>query len=174
MANATEPVGARHRTWQWYIGFALVGLVIVALLVGAWMLYSGIAVSIQAEKNLHATLFTIRLVEQFVHEYGRWPHSWRELEQMSFPGDAPSPLITNNFTRIGGSHSYNWPAQFSALAGIRHNRLCCGCQFDNQPGPYTIPGNQTNRPVLRISRQYGFVESLQETLKNASANKRQI
>jgi hypothetical protein len=50
------------------------------------MAYRCVAVSLQAEENLHATLFTIRLVEQFVAENGRWPHSWDELEKLSVPG----------------------------------------------------------------------------------------
>src|SRR5581483_11799092 len=43
--------------------------------------------SLQAERNLHATHFTMLLVERFVAEKGGWPRSWDELEQTPFDGD---------------------------------------------------------------------------------------
>ena len=84
MASTTEESAPRPRTWRWYVVRSVVLLVFAALLVGAWMLYTGVTVSLQAEENLHSTLFTIRLVEQFVHDNGRWPKSWIDLEQMPF------------------------------------------------------------------------------------------
>ena len=45
MASTAEGSVRRHRTWRLYVGSAFVCLVIVALLVGAWMLYRGMAVA---------------------------------------------------------------------------------------------------------------------------------
>lgn len=134
------------------------------------MLYMGITESLQAEKNLHATLFTIRLVEQFVYEHGRWPKSWTELEQMAFPANAPSPLNGElTVTRIGGSHGYDWPQEsphlqqcvsidFAADANAIINQSPTQFQAIKPIGPYYEYGN------------YGFVDSLQKTLKNPTAN----
>ena len=136
------------------------------------MLYTGITVSLQAEENLHATLFTIRLVEQFVHEYGRWPQSWRELEQMSFPGDAPSPL-NNELTviRIGGSHGYDWPAQSPHLQECVTIDFAADANSIVNQDPMQFQAIRPSGPYYEY-RDYGFVESLQETLKNAEANER--
>jgi hypothetical protein len=81
-----------RRLWIRFVVRAATVLVIVAVGFGAWMVYCGITVSLQAEENLHATLFTIRLVEQFVAEQGRWPRSWGELEAMPVSVDAPATL----------------------------------------------------------------------------------
>jgi hypothetical protein len=61
--------------------------VLAAVGVGGWTVYRCVAVSLQAERNLHATRFTMLLLEQFVAEKGRWPRSWEELEQTPFDGD---------------------------------------------------------------------------------------
>lgn len=165
MVSMAEVSGARRRTWRWYIGFAFVALVICALLVGAWMIYTGITVSLQAEENLHATLFTIRLVEQFVHENGRWPRSWSELEQMPFPSEAPSPLNGElTVIRIGGSHGFDWPTQSP------HLRECVTINFGadaitiSDQNPMEFDAIKPNGPYYEY-RDYGLVESLQKTLR---------
>ena len=105
MLSTTDVSAPQTRTWQWYVGLSIALLVFAAVLVGAWMLYTGVTASLQAEEDLHATLFTIRLVEQFVHENGRWPQSWSDLEQLAFPSDAPSPLNGDlAVIRIGVPH----------------------------------------------------------------------
>ena len=172
MASSADISVARPRTWRWYAGFTLVALIIVAMLVGAWMLYAGITVSIQAEINLHATLFTIRLVEQFAHENGRWPKSWSELEQLPFPSDAPSPLNGElTVLRIGGSRGSDWPT------GSPHLRECVTIDFGadantiiNQD-PMEFEAIKPNGPCYPY-RHYGFVDSLQETLKKTTADGR--
>jgi hypothetical protein len=65
----------------------LVALLLAIIGLGGWVLYRGVSASLEAERNLHATLFTIRLVERFVSERGRWPRSWDELEAMSIRDD---------------------------------------------------------------------------------------
>ena len=119
--------------------------------------------------NLDATLFTIRLCEQFVHKYGRWPKSWSELEQVSFHSDAPSPLHGElTVVRIGGSHGYDWPTRSP------HLRECVTLDFAadantiiNQD-PMEFEAIKPNGPCFEY-RDYGFVDSLQDTLKKATA-----
>lgn len=53
----------------------------------------------QADENLDATLFTIRLVDRFVNDHGRWPRSWSELEKTA----APPP------------QTFQWPAESAEL-----------------------------------------------------------
>ena len=67
-------------SWKRIIARVALGLVLIALATGAWMAYKGISVSLQAENTLHATIFTIQLVQQFVAENRRWPQSWDELD----------------------------------------------------------------------------------------------
>jgi hypothetical protein len=167
MADSTEFLGARRRTWRQYVGFTLAGLVVVALLVGAWMFYAGISASLQAEENLHATLFTIRLVEQYVHEYGRWPQSWREIEQMPFRGEAPSPLNNKlNVIRIGGSHGYDWPAQSAHIRERVIIDFAANTTVIMNAAPTQFQAIRPDGPCYEY-RDYGFVESLQETLRRA-------
>ena len=172
MELAAATSGVRRRTWRWYIGFALACIVVMALLVGAWMLYTGITVSLQAEENLHATLFTIRLVEQFVHDQGRWPQSWRELEAVKLPADAPSPL-NNELTviRIGGSHGYDWPAQSPHLQECVTIDFAADANTIINQDPMQFQAIKPRGPYYEY-RDYGFVESLQATLKDAVAQAR--
>jgi hypothetical protein len=90
--------------------FGILAAVVLLVAPASWLSY-GIYISGQAERNLHATLFTISLVDRFVATRGRWPQSWEELEQVAITDAAPEPL--NNKTtavRIGGAHGYDWPA----------------------------------------------------------------
>jgi hypothetical protein len=122
----------------------------------------------RAEENLHATIFVVRLVEQFVNDNGRWPISWKELEQMPFPGDAPSPM--NNETtaiRIGGAHGYRWPAQAIEL------RSRVRIDFDVNVRSVITQDPMEFKAICPIGpyyefRDYGFVQSLQESLKKAT------
>jgi len=162
-----RPSGCCPR-WRLYLVGTVVALVLGSLFAGAWMVYVGIKVSLQAEENLHATLFTIRLVDQFVHDNGRWPQSWAELEQMSFPSDAPSPLNGElAVIRIGGSHGYDWPGRSPHL----QERVSIAFDVDAQ-AIVTTPFMEFNaiKPIGSYYeyRDYGFVESLQESLKKAN------
>jgi type II secretory pathway pseudopilin PulG len=76
-------------SWNRFAARVAVGLVSIALATGAWMAYQGISVSLQAENTLHATIFAIQLVQQFVDENKRWPKSWSELESISVSDPAP-------------------------------------------------------------------------------------
>jgi hypothetical protein len=169
MANELKQVDPQDRSRRRKILNMLAGLLILALLAGAAMLYTGISTSLQAEENLHATLFTIRLVEQFVHERGHWPRSWSQLEELKFDAGAPSPSNGRSAAvRIGGSHGYSWPEQ--AL----HLQSCVGIDFTAnvdeiiKQDPMQFDAIRPDGPHYEY-RDYGFVESLQETLKSVAA-----
>jgi hypothetical protein len=157
-----------HRSWLRCLGLSLLVLVIAAVGIGGWMLYVGVSVSLQAEENLHATLFTIRLVEQFVHDKGRWPASWDELDGLPFPGTAPSPLNGQMSSKayIGGQHGYEWPGE------TKHVKECVAIDFQIDQG---VIARQDPKDFTAISpigpcyqyRDYGFVQSLQQTLRLA-------
>jgi hypothetical protein len=80
MSAAAGDCGERGRPWRRIVVGALAALVVAAVGVGGWTVYRCVAVSLEAERNLHATRFTMLLLEQFVAEKGRWPRSWEELE----------------------------------------------------------------------------------------------
>jgi hypothetical protein len=168
MELAAASSGVRRRMWRWYVVFAFIAIVIV----GAWLIHRGIAESSQAKENLYSTLFTIRLVEQFVHDYGRWPQSWRELEQMPDPATSTLPLNeTLAAARIGGAHSYEWPAQSTQL----QDRVTIDFSADSNTiinqDPMQFQAIKPRGPHYEY-RDYGFVESLQSTLKDAVARAR--
>jgi hypothetical protein len=62
-----------------------VGAFVALLLVGGWLAVRRVVHSIEAEQMLHATHFTVALVERFVTEHGHWPKSWEELEATTLP-----------------------------------------------------------------------------------------
>lgn len=112
--HMSKPILGRSIPHKILLGF-LTALLVLAVVVVSWLSY-GLYVAGQAERNLHATLFTISLVERFVTASGRWPRSWEELEQATISDAAPDPL-TNETTalRIGGAHGYDWPASSSEI-----------------------------------------------------------
>ncbi len=137
------------------------------------MVYVGISTSVRAEENLHATLFTIRLVEQFVHDTGKWPTSWDDLERLQFPSTAPLPLNGEiSVVFIGGQHGYEWPGQ------AKHIKECVEIEFQINR---RLVANQDPREFTAIKpigpyyeyRYYGFVQSLQRTLNMAAEAKGQ-
>jgi hypothetical protein len=133
----------------------------------AVMIYEGVTNSLRAEENLHATLFTIRLVEQFVAEHRRWPASWSELEELNVPVDAPQPANRElAVVRIGGSHGYRWPD------ASPHLQQCVAVDFHADPGSIAREDPSDFRAIKPIGPyfpylKYGFVESLQETIAAA-------
>src|SRR5262245_53897997 len=75
----TDPTAKARFRWLWRV---ITTLLVAVVGVGAWMACRGAYVSLQAEQNLHDTIFTIRLVDAFVLQNGRWPSSWEELESL--------------------------------------------------------------------------------------------
>ena len=57
----------------------------IGLAAGGWIVYRAASRSLQAENTLHATILAVQLVEQFVRDNGRWPTSWKELEETQAP-----------------------------------------------------------------------------------------
>ena len=131
------------------------------------MVYEGVTVSLRAEENLHAMLFTIRLVEQFVSEHRRWPHSWSELEELTVSGEAPNPANGElSVVRIGGAHGYRWPESSP------HLQECVAIDFRADPQSIARGDPSDFQAIKPIGPffpylKYGFVESLQETIIGA-------
>jgi hypothetical protein len=162
-----------HRLWLRYLGRSLLFLLITTVGIGGWMIYIGISTSLQAEENLHATMFAIRLVEQFVHDIGRWPTSWDELEHLPFSSTAPSPRNgKTSAVYIGGQHGYTWPGQ------AEHLKECVAIDFHidqkivASQNPMEFTAIKPIGPYYEY-RHYGFVQSLQQTLKTALETKKQ-
>jgi hypothetical protein len=132
---------------------------------GSWVLYRGVAGSLQAEENLHTTLFTIRLVEEFVALNGRWPHSWDELEKLPVSGDAPSPMSGGRSAlRIGGEHGYDWPGASQAIR--RRVSIAFGAnprQIARQD-PMSFAAIKPIGPYYEY-RDYGLVASLEAMIR---------
>jgi len=116
---STNPVAhsASGRSLARWIVRALVCLLFVGVGVGGWMAYRGVTVSLEAERNLHATLFAVRLVEQFVSEQRRWPRSWEELESL--------PTADELFGR-------SWPAAAEEVLDATGNAVAL-CPVYGQP-----------------------------------------
>jgi len=143
---------------------AALGIVLAAICVAAWAAYN----SIQAEENLHSTIFVVRLVEKFVFEQKRWPRSWDELEALPFSSDAPRPGSGElSVVRIGGQHGYEWPAASKDL----QRRVAIDFAVD--PVAVARQNPMTFTAIKPIGsyyeyRDYGFVQSLQETIKEVT------
>src|SRR5207249_1677034 len=119
-------------------------LLLAGVAYGGWLVYSVVATSLEAERNLHATRFTIGLVERFVTETGRWPRSWGELEGLS-----------TRDTLFG----QGWPAASSFV----HRRVCIDFESDPWEVARQDPMRFTAiRPIgpYYEYRDYGAVESL--------------
>jgi hypothetical protein len=60
-------------------------LVFLLLLIGAglWIAYQAVSISIQAERTYHCVNYAIRAVNAFLEKEGKWPMSWKELENIS-------------------------------------------------------------------------------------------
>jgi hypothetical protein len=148
-----------RRSWFYYLGrFAMV-LLIAAFCVGGWIVYISISTSLQAERTLHATRFTICLVEQFVHDKGRWPTSWDELERFPFPSNTPSSLNAND-------NIYEWPGKAKQV------KECVAINFQIDQ---SVVANQDPTDFTAIFpigpcyefRDNGFLPALQRTLRTA-------
>jgi hypothetical protein len=127
---------------------ALALLVLAAVSLCGWMVYRGITVSLQAERNLHATIFTIRLVEQFVAKECRWPRSWEELDKLSFTD----------------GHRVDWPA--ASLEIQRQVSIDFGAdpQKIARQDPMEFTAIWPIGPYYEF-RDYSYVASLQATLR---------
>ncbi|MBS0260870.1 MAG: hypothetical protein JSS02_02850 [Planctomycetes bacterium] len=156
--------------WSRILKWVALGLILVVLSVGGMQVYQGVSVSIEAEHNLHATIYVIRLVEQFVSEKQRWPRTWQELEALPFPNTRPTPGNDElSVVRIGGQHGYEWPAASQEL----QQRVQIDFGIDpatvSTQDPETFTAIQPIGPSYEY-RHYGFVHSLQDTIRQATQN----
>ena len=128
-------------------------------------------ISRPADDELCSILFTIRLVEQFVYENGHWPRSWAELENLPFSNVAPQPIRRDvpalaRLRNLRSLHGFEWPSQAPFM------RKHVAIDFDIVPKVIiSQPPSQfaAIRPVVAVRdyRGYGFIESLQQTLRRA-------
>jgi hypothetical protein len=135
---------------RWLLG-ALVALLLAVIGVGGWIIYTGVSASLEAEKNLHATLFAVHLVERFISEQGRWPRSWSELEGVSMRE---------------GLLGEEWPA----ISPMIQRRVSIDFTVD----PLEVAGQDPMsfiaiRPIgpKYEYRDYGDVPSLQRTIRKS-------
>lgn len=151
----------RRRRFRYLVWTLVVLFVSAGGLIG-FMLYAGAMVALRAEDNLHAAHQTIRLVEQFVHDNGRWPKSWQELEAMKFPSDTPSPIHLD--PAASSWYPIDWPARSAYLK----ERIAI--DFDADVEVIIQQDRMQFEAIKPIGstyqyRNYGHVESLQKTLK---------
>lgn len=157
----------RHRAWIRTAGWAVGGLLLAAVATGGVWFVRAVRTAGEAERTLHATLFAITLVEQFVAEHGRWPRSWEELEGLSVPGEPPMPQEEERTgLRVGGQRGYDWPAAAPAI----RQRVAIDFGADSAAIAAEDPTDFTAvRPIgpCFSYRKYGYVESLQATIRKA-------
>ena len=118
-------------------------------------MYQCVTASLQAESNLHASLFALQLVERFVTQEGRWPRSWTELEAVKMPDD---------------TSGRQWPADSVQM----QRRIVI--DFEADPRGY---GRQDRLKFTAIRpkgpffeyRDYGSVDSLQAAIRKSVAEK---
>ena len=146
-----DAAGKPGYSWKRITARVALGLLLIALVTGAWMAYEGISVSLRAENTLHATIFTIQLVQQFVAENKRWPQSWHELESLSVADPAPS---------------YAWPAA--------SNELQQRVSIHFAANPLTVADQDSwNFTAIKPigpcypGAEHSFVSSLQDTIRDS-------
>jgi hypothetical protein len=143
-----------------------IAVVVILCLVGfgVWSVYESARESMQAEQNLHSTLFVIRLVNHYVQEHGRWPDSWKELEAMQFGSESPrSGAEGTNIVRIGGAMNFKWPEQSREL------RERVAIDFVINEADVVAQDVVEFKPIHPIGPyfnywKYGFIEDLQDSL----------
>lgn len=165
--GAAVPSCGRRHAWPRPLWRTLAALLLAAVGLGGYSVYRGVADSLQSEENLHATLFTIRLVEEFVAERGRWPSHWDELEGLTSRATPPTPAHgKTTAVLIGGKHAYDWPV---ASAKIRQ-RVAIDFAADvavlAQQDPMEFAAIRPIGPCYEY-RDYGLVLALQETIRRS-------
>ena len=119
----------------------------------------------QSEHNLHSSLFVVRLVEEFVQLNKRWPNSWDELEQMPFAGDAYTPANGElSAVRVGGAQEFAWPGDSEELRKRIKINFHADISNITEQNRMQFTAIEPIGPTYEF-RDYGIVESLQETLR---------
>jgi hypothetical protein len=146
--SAGRQPGRRSVRW---LTRALGALVLVAVGLGGWLVCHVVSVSLEAERTLHATLFTVRLVDQFVAERGRWPNSWDELESLPTTHDL-----------LGTS----WPAASAQIQRRVRIEFLAEPQRIARQDPMSFTAISPIGPYYEY-RDYGAVASLQATIRKS-------
>ena len=122
----------------------------IAILTVAATLWRLVADADARERNLHATTFTIRLVDRFVSERGHWPRSWGELEGLA--------------TADGVLDNPGWPA---CSAEVRRR---VAVDFEADPREVAARDPEDFDAIRPIGpsfeyRHYGYIEALQQAIR---------
>ena len=145
---------------------AVIAVALIIMVGGGHTIYVGISTSLRAEENLHSTLFVVRLVERFVAERKRWPASWEELESLACPSDPPEPGNGQlSVVRIGGQRGFDWPAASKELQKHVFVDFAADPPTIAAQDPRTFSAIKPVGPCFGY-RGYGFVESLQQTIRD--------
>jgi hypothetical protein len=160
MNHAARPSRSTRRI----AALVLIGSLIVATLVGIGITVPVVRRAIHAEQSLHATLFAIRLVDQFVHDKGHWPRSWDELQRLPFPGETPTSLNQGTSpAAIGGFGDARWPQQSHEVREYVAIDFDADLETIISQRPSEFMAIRPIGPCYPWDN-YGFIESLQETL----------
>jgi hypothetical protein len=152
MDDGTATRRQRGRPWMRLVVRILVAMLVSGVCLGGWVLYHCASVSLRAERTLQATIFTVRLVEVFVAKHKRWPRSWEELERLSVSADLPQ--------------SFRWPQDSAEV----RQRVTIDFEADlreiARQDPMTFTAIRPIGPHYEY-RDYGFVPSLQKTIRKS-------
>ena len=124
----------------------------------------------EAEGSLRATLFTLRLVEEYVYVRGMWPSSWKDLESLSIK---PGQLEPRNPPKdievpVHRPLDYTWPDHAEAV------KTLVNIDFEAHPEVMIRESPEkftAIRPAATydIYRKYGLIESLLVTMRTRLA-----
>lgn len=166
VGDTPRPDSRRKRIWKRAVR-VLVFLVLAAIALVGWLFYHAVSRALQAENSLLDTLFTIRLVEQFVAEQRRWPSSWAELEAVRISDRPPSPENgPPGPLRIGGAHGYDWPVESAMVQRRVSIDFAADATAIARQDPMSFTAIAPIGPRYEY-RDYGFVESLQMTIRKS-------
>jgi hypothetical protein len=142
--SAFQPPGA------WFIAVCC-GLMIAVSGSGIWLICQGVSASLQAESNLHYSLFALQLVERFVIREARWPRSWAELEGVDMRDGPLGPEWAKTFAEVQRRIIIDFGANPQDVA--RQDRMAFTAI--RPKGPYYE------------YRDYGYVDSLQAAIRKS-------
>jgi hypothetical protein len=123
---------------------------------GIWLVSQAVSASLQAETNLHYSLFALQLVERFVTQKGRWPRSWIELEAVEMRDDPPGRQWPGASAEMQQRISIDF--EVDPLDVARQDRL-------------KFTAIRPNGPYYEY-RDYGYVDSLQDAIRKCVSGKK--
>jgi hypothetical protein len=140
---------------RWFIACCC-GLIVAISGLGIWLVYRAASEALQAETNLHYSLFALQLVERFVTQKGRWPRSWAELDGVEMP-DGPLGI--------------QWPG----ASGEMQQRISIDFEVDplavTRQDRMKFTAIRPKGPFFEY-RDYGDVDSLQDAIRESVSGKK--